>query len=210
MTERVSTDERQSSRGIRFRDGARFCLAVYLVVRVGLSILAGLGVGAHVPGSGAVQGVPPDDSRASTPGWHNAVDGLNRWDAGWFLRIAANGYRPEDPSAAFFPGYPITVGVVDRIVPGGTEVAGTLVSNVAILTSLIVLFALTTREFDRSMARRTVVLISCFPTAFFFCSSSPLCWRSGGPGGRGGASPDWPGSRRGRPESSVSSLCRLS
>jgi Gpi18-like mannosyltransferase len=168
VTEHLAATERVSSDPVRLRDGARFCLVVYLAVRVGLSILAGLGVSAHVPGSGAVQGVLPDDTRASTPGWHNAVDGVNRWDAGWFLRIAADGYRPDDASAAFFPGYPIAVRVIDRVFPGGTEVAGLLVSNAAFIGSLIVLYALTTREFGLSMAPPTVLLLSCFPTAFFY------------------------------------------
>src|SRR5207244_2961403 len=42
------------------------------------------------------------------------------------------------------------------------------VSNGTFLAALVVLYGLTTMEFSPSMARRTVVLMSIFPTAFFF------------------------------------------
>ena len=52
---------------------------------------------------------------------------------------------------------------------GGHPLLGaTLVSNVAFFGSLLVLYDLTVSEFSTGVARRTIVYIAIFPTAFFF------------------------------------------
>ena len=48
--------------------------------------------------------------------------------------------------------------------------AALAVSNLAFLGALVVLFALTTYEFSTDTARRTVLLLACFPASFFFLS----------------------------------------
>jgi hypothetical protein len=161
---------------VRFRDGAAFCIGVFACVRIALSLIAALSVGSVTPPGGAGSG----DEVPSSPGLHNIVDGTDRWDALWFERIAREGYRPDDASAAFFPGYPLAIRAVDVVTPVGTPGAALLVSNVSFLGALIVLYALTAREWDTRVARRTIVLLACFPSSFFFLapySESPylLC-----------------------------------
>jgi Mannosyltransferase (PIG-V) len=129
-----------------------------------VSLVAVVGVRATQPPSVAQQ----DVSVPATPGWHNAIDGTNRWDAGWLERIARDGYDWNDQSAAFFPGYPLAIRALAATIPLDEVTAGLLVSNAAFLTALVVLYALTTREFSTSTARRTVVLVAAFPTSFFF------------------------------------------
>ena len=52
---------------------------------------------------------------------------------------------------------------------GGHPLLGALlVSHVAFFGSLLVLYDLTTREFSEPVARRAIVYIAIFPTAFFF------------------------------------------
>ena len=101
------------------------------------------------------------------PGWHNAYDGTDRFDAAWFLKIADTGYRDDDASAAFLPGYPLAIRALSWVV-GDDLLAALLISNVAFLAALLVLHALTEEEYDRPMARRSVVLLAAFPTSFFF------------------------------------------
>lgn len=149
---------------VRFRDGALFCIGVFVCLRLALSIIAALSVGSVTPPGSAGSG----DEVPSSPGIHNIVDGTDRWDALWFERIAREGYRPDDASAAFFPGYPLAIRAVDLITPVGTPGAALLVSNASFLGALIVLYALTTREWSTDVARRTVVLLACFPSSFFF------------------------------------------
>ena len=49
-----------------------------------------------------------------------------RWDAIWYLRIANYGYASNDPSASFFPLFPLLVRVV-ALPLGGNYVAAALV-----------------------------------------------------------------------------------
>jgi hypothetical protein len=151
----------------RLRDGVVFCVGVFLAARVVLALVGALGVGA-LP-------VDPDANlysaragRPIDPGWHNTIDGTDRWDAGWLLRISREGYDTGDASAAFFPAYPFAVRAVADVTGASSIVAGILVSNVAFLGALIVLHALTSLEFSPEVARRTVVIAAFFPTSFFF------------------------------------------
>ena len=108
---------------VRFRDGAIFVLAVFLCMRVALSMLAVGTVGRIELPAAAVS------SKVSVnQGWHNAFDGTDRWDAWWFQRIAVQGY--ED-GAAFFPGYPLAIRGVMWALPLGSLGAALLVSNVS-------------------------------------------------------------------------------
>jgi hypothetical protein len=85
-----------------------------------------------------------------------------RWDAIWFLGIARGGYD-DGPTAAFFPLYPLGVGVL-----GGSVVAGILVSLVAFGAALWALERLTELELGADAARWTVWALAFSPMAFFF------------------------------------------
>jgi len=154
------------SEGPRLRDGLRPCLAVFLAARIGLSLLSVLAVGLLEPLDPV--DVPGRSGPEATSGWHNAIDGTERQDAVWYLRLADEGWSEDDASAAFFPLYPLTVRVVSWVLPGDDLFAAILVSNVAFLGALLALFALTTEAFGVRIARRTIVVTAIFPTAFFF------------------------------------------
>jgi hypothetical protein len=152
----------------------RYCLVVYLCVRLGLFALGLLTV-SLVPMQPPV-GVPGWPALPQTAGWHNAVTAWERADALWFLRIASDGYRLEDSSAAFFPLFPLLVRAVAWVTGGRYLLAGFVVSNVALIAGLTVLFKLTREEFGELFARRTVLYLCLFPTAFFLFApfSEPL------------------------------------
>ncbi len=150
----------------RLRDGVRPALVVFIGVRVGLFVLAAIAVGVITPRAGV--DVPGWPATSLGHGWHAAFTGLERQDALWFLRIATTGYRSSDASAAFFPLYPLAVRVVSWILGGQPLLAATLVSNGAFFGALVVLYDLTVREFGDGVARRTLVYLAIFPTAFFF------------------------------------------
>ncbi len=150
----------------RLRDGLLPCAITFLAVRIGLIVLAALATGLF-PARDAVS-VPGWIAPALGHGWHDVFSAFERQDALWFLRIADTGYALRDGSAAFFPLYPLLVRATSWLVGGHLLFAATLVSNVAFFGSLLVLYDLTVREFSRDVARRTIVYISIFPTAFFF------------------------------------------
>jgi hypothetical protein len=148
------------------RAGLWFCVWVFLAVRIGLLLLGLVAMGAFPPLDPV--SVPGWPARAlPDPGWHNLFTAWERFDALWFLRIAAQGYREGDGSAAFFPLYPLAVRAVSTLLGGRPFAAALLVSNGAFLGALLVLYTLTRSELSERVARTTVVLLCCFPTSFF-------------------------------------------
>ena len=139
-------------------DGLKYCVLVFLAVRIGLSLLSVVGVGLIEPRGGDLPVVAGWPIAPLVPGWHNAVNATERQDAARYLSIATQGYRPDDGSAAFFPLYPSVVRAVSWLPLVGPLGAALLVSNAAFLAALVMLHALTRFEFgSESMARRAVL-----------------------------------------------------
>ena len=151
----------------RIADGIRYCLRVFVGVRLGLFVLGLLAI-AVVPSLDPVSVPGWPAHPLPDPGWHNLFTVWERFDALWFLRIAAEGYRTSDGSAAFFPLFPLAVRVISFLIGGHPLAAGFIVSNLSILGALIVLYFLTTSELSERAARTTVLSLALFPTSFFF------------------------------------------
>ena len=159
------------------REGIAYCLKVFVTVRVGLFILVLVSVAllpsaVKIPNAAALQipgpvGVPGWPAHAITPGWHNLFTAWERFDALWFLRIADAGYRVNDGSAAFFPGYPLVVRAVSFALGGHPFAASLLVSNASLFGAMCALYFLTSSELSERSARTTVLYVAIFPTAFF-------------------------------------------
>jgi hypothetical protein len=101
-----------------------------------------------------------------------------RWDTGWYLGIAWEGYsfipnRPEfQQNIVFFPAFPILMRIVGRLLGGASTafaLGGTLVSWFAFLGGLTYLYRLAVALLDsEDAARRSVWLIAAFPFAIFY------------------------------------------
>lgn len=151
---------------VRLREALRAVLPTFLAVRVGLFALGLLSVGLFPPlDPVSVPGWPAPP--VTGPGWHALFTVWERFDALWFLRIAERGYAVRDGSAAFFPLYPMSVRVVSTLLGGHPLSAALLVSNLAFLLALAVVYDLTRSERSEPIARTTVLLLCTFPTAFF-------------------------------------------
>jgi Dolichyl-phosphate-mannose-protein mannosyltransferase len=95
--------------------------------------------------------------------WH-------RWDAGWYLHIAEHGYITEGPvprSIAFYPLYPWLIRLASVVTPDYPLVA-LIVSNIATVLGGMVFYGLARLEFDRRVARWSLMALLLFPTAYFF------------------------------------------
>ena len=150
-------------RGLR-RRAITFAVCVFLVMRIAVSVL-GLTVG-HI--SANPPSVDPGTAPPATPGLHNLWDGTYRLDAAWFIDIADKGYDFwPDHTAAFFPGYPAAISAVSAVPGVSTLTAAIVVSNVALIGALVILYLLTTYELSEPHARRTVIVLAAFPTSFF-------------------------------------------
>ena len=102
---------------------------------------------------------------------HGVVDLFLRWDTGWFLRIAREGYgyyeAGKESPVAFFPLYPMLVGALSRAsVPDVW--AGLLVSNVALYVGAALTCSMWEREYGSvRVARNGIVLLLVWPASFF-------------------------------------------
>jgi hypothetical protein len=134
------------------------------------------GVGAVlVSGAGAYRELVPlaGDPRDSL--YTLLMSPARRWDSGWFLAIADGGYDIAEPwRTAFFPIYPVLIRLVGAPLDlagvnhlHALELAGVLVSLVALFGSLYVLHRLTELELGRPSADGAVLALAFFPTAFY-------------------------------------------
>jgi hypothetical protein len=100
---------------------------------------------------------------------------LGAWDGHWYRIVARDGYllvpgRQSDP--AFFPLYPVLLRCMHGLgIP--YEVAGPLVSNLALIAALVVFEALTRRLFGRTLARRATIYVAIFPLGYVFSMTYP-------------------------------------
>jgi hypothetical protein len=103
-----------------------------------------------------------------------------RWDAGWYLGVARDGYQWNGDIASqqnlnFFPAYPMLVRVVSSLVhvrgiPVDAEVAwtATLVSIAAFAAASAYIYRIAADRFGADVGSAAVVLIACYPFAVFF------------------------------------------
>jgi hypothetical protein len=103
--------------------------------------------------------------------------GLRRWLVPWtnwdgqpFAQVAAQGYT-HPAQAAFYPLYPLLERLVSPLTAGDVALAGVLVSGVASLAVFVLLRVLAERELGRPAARRALLYLLAFPTAFFLLAA---------------------------------------
>lgn len=100
---------------------------------------------------------------------------FSRWDAGWYLSLARDGYKfvpGQQSNAAFFPAYPLLVRCFHFFSlsrsDGSWLNAAIVVSNVMLLVALVYLYLLVRLDFDVQVAQRSVLYVLVFPTTLFF------------------------------------------
>ncbi len=96
------------------------------------------------------------------------LDGLVRWDAWSYLKIAEKGYL-GDGHEAFFPVLPLLLRGVGTMV-GGPVVAGVLLSNVAFVVDAVLIYAFARQTLSVVASRRAVVFFVVHPSTIFFSS----------------------------------------
>jgi hypothetical protein len=91
----------------------------------------------------------------------------NRWDAANYVRIAQYGYQRVD--LAFFPLFPFLIAIISHVLGSWSYLpVGTLISNGAFLGMLCVIYYLAADIAGDEVARRSLLYLCIFPTAFFF------------------------------------------
>lgn len=93
---------------------------------------------------------------------------VDRFDATYYLRIAAHGYgAPGAHMLAFFPLYPLLIRLLTPVL-GAAVIAGAAVSAASLLAALIAIHRLTERELGSRAADVTTLLLCFAPLSFFF------------------------------------------
>ena len=92
----------------------------------------------------------------------------NRWDAANYTRIAQYGYQTKHDTA-FFPLFPWLIKSIAFLFGNhGYIIIGMILSNLALLGTLFVLYQIAADTFGDLVGRRTLLYLCIFPTAFFF------------------------------------------
>lgn len=139
-------------------------LTFFLAWRVGLFLVGFLATWL-IPDFGAR--FPYFDTELISTGLPSWIWGFGNFDGVHYLRIAKFGYEAQF-SQAFFPLYPILI----KLFSFGQYYfwSGFLVSNLLFLGSLIVYYKLLLLDFPKQTVLRSVILLICFPTAYYFGS----------------------------------------
>ncbi len=136
-------------------------LAPFLLGRLGLALVGVVALSLASPQAGGWRGSS-----------HLWLDIWARWDSGYYLQIAREGYSyspGEMSSVAFMPLYPLLM----RLITGGTPsvegliAAGTLISNAATALALVLLGHMLSAEEGPATAQRTLTILALFPTSFY-------------------------------------------
>ncbi len=98
----------------------------------------------------------------------NLVEPWHRYDTAWYVKIAIQGYHPDDPSIVFAPLYPVLIHFLAPFCAGNYVLASLLISNAACLIAFMLLFKLVELEFGNvALARRTLIILALFPTSYY-------------------------------------------
>jgi hypothetical protein len=140
-----------------FRPLAVYVAVVYVASRL-LTMLAAATVATLRPGIGL-------------------TDVLLISDGGWYLQIAESGYDRhivevggvvQQTNVAFFPLFPLTIRVVDAVLPGGAGLAAVAIALVGGLVATLLFALLVRRWWGEGAARRAALLFAFFPGSLAF------------------------------------------
>lgn len=100
-----------------------------------------------------------------------------RWDANNYIRIATVGYdgyyeNGMATTLVFFPLYSWIMKLFNLFIPS-IAACGLIVSTLCYSLGCVFLYALVCEDYGKSIAKRTVILISVFPFSFFFGAIMP-------------------------------------
>ena len=142
----------------------RDAVEIFLWTRAGIWLAAIFVVTLFDPASGAFR-TPIDPRWDIDIGW--GIGLWSRWDSGFFLRIAEEGYVEPERTTEFFPLYPMLVKVVGVALSGHYIFAGIAISLAACAGAFVLLYRLAEPLVGDRGAFRAVLYLAIFPMALF-------------------------------------------
>ena len=149
----------------------RIALPIHLSSRLGVILVGFLAV--------ILVGFPPEAEKRWRIYSNDLLDLPGRWDTGWYLTIANEGYlflpnAKEDyqQNIAFFPAYPMAIRYLSTVLGRQPLWTGVAISIVAFYFALVYLLRLARSELgDEEQAVTAVMLIAAYPFAVFFSAA---------------------------------------
>jgi hypothetical protein len=154
------------SRRWKLPDGWRWCVSIWLTVRLLLSIIGIWLWAQNLLPTQTPFGDLYADVQPIREGWSGALLGVwQRWDAVHWTRAVDHGYT-DNSVAAFFPLYPLLSAAVKPLAQNSL-LALLIVSNGALLIAMILLYETVQEQFSITQARTAVLFLAVYPTSFF-------------------------------------------
>jgi len=143
-------------------------LALWLLVtlRIGLGLIAVWSI--HLTPVTQTSGELLNLIMRSSDLWTQTFSTWQRWDALWYQQIAEHGYQAGTRTPAFYPLYPLVSHLVSIPLGGHIVLAELLVSSVAFVLAMWLLYQVARFHADHRAASLTVLLVAFFPVGFFF------------------------------------------
>jgi hypothetical protein len=100
-----------------------------------------------------------------------------RWDTGWYLMVAVDGYQwrasqaDKQQNIAFFPVFPMMMRYTALLAGRQTMWAGVVISLVAFFFASLYLFRLARQFIEHEAAAAAVALLASYPFALFFSAA---------------------------------------
>jgi hypothetical protein len=91
-----------------------------------------------------------------------------RWDAGYYVHIAEDGYSSDGDERVFFPLYPLTVQLIHRILGLPILWSGLITSVLSFLGAGLLMYQWVRIDYAHTQALWATVSMYAFPMAFFF------------------------------------------
>lgn len=153
----------------------RQAIIIFIILRLFLTIWSSVAITINPPPQDAPDIVKQHlEQPFLDEGWQKYLLGpAQRFDSLRYTRIAAQGYA-HVPDSVFPPLYPLGMGLIGRIL-GGTHasylLAGLIISNLAFIGLLILLYRVAEEELGLPFAQRTTLYLAIFPTSFFLLTA---------------------------------------
>lgn len=146
-------------------------LPIHLATRLGVLLVGFLGV--------QLIGFPPEATNRWSIYTNAFLDLPSRWDTGWYLGIASEGYSyiPEAPpelqqNIAFFPAFPMSMRYLSVLFGRQVLWTGVGISIVAFFVALTYFLRLARKLLkDEEQAVTAVMLLAAYPFAVFFSAA---------------------------------------
>jgi len=98
------------------------------------------------------------------------IDPWYRWDSIHYLEIAEDGYKSNLKNTVWPPLYPLLIRVSSLLFPNALQSA-LFISHIACILALTMLYLLVNDLYNEKMAKKTILLVALFPTAFFLVAA---------------------------------------